>query len=704
MVSNGGQYRLGFDIGGTFTDFVLIDGASGTVHTYKTLTTPDDPSEAVRSGWQALIESAGRAGGDVETAIHATTLITNALIERTGARTALVTTEGFADALDVGREMRYDIYDLHAPPVQPLSPRTLRFEVRERMNSFGEAIIPLDIDSLNAVVDALEAADCEAVAVCFLHSYANPSHEQHAGTVLRKRLPAIPITLSSDVAPEIREYERMSTAVANAYVQPLANRYVHQIESQLQLAGFTRRLYLMLSNGGITTTDTATRFPIRMVESGPTAGVLASVYFGDLLDMQDLVAFDMGGTTAKMCLVRNGTPELTNTFEIARVHRFKRGSGLPVRVPAVELIEIGAGGGSIARVDELGLLKIGPDSAGAAPGPACYGRGGERPTVTDANLLLGYLNPDYFLGGRMDLDVDAAQRAVERVASPLKMTVEQAAAGIHQVVNETMISATRVHIAERGGDPRQLRLIAFGGAGPLHADALARALKMPGYVCPASAGVTSALGLLTAPAAFDFARTFVAALTQERLAELDAAFSELESEGREVLSEATIDEANMRFERSADIRHLGQGHEITVDLPWPALASLSLDEIQQHFYSRYESQFGHAHRHLGIEITTCRLRASGPLPDVNLPEAEPSGDSAAARAVSDRRAFDPIAGDFRTMPVYRWRDLPANTALDGPLLVEDIDSTAYIGPDTSLTVDARQNLIVRFIEREGGTG
>ena len=577
MANEGGSYRLGFDIGGTFTDFVLIDPATGRIETYKTLTTPDEPAQAVIDGWNTLLERIGITGSAVETAIHATTLITNALIERKGARTAFVTTAGFSDALDVGREMRYDIYDLHAPPVLPLVPRTLRYEIDERLNSFGEVLRKLSEPDLERVSAELSEAGVEAVALCFLHSYANPDHERRAGEVLRQRLPAVPVTISSDVAPEIREYERMSTAVANAYVQPLAERYVNQIETELRHGGFERRLYMMLSNGGITTTDIAARFPIRMVESGPTAGVLASVFHGERLGHEDLVAFDMGGTTAKMCLIESGRPTLTNTFEIARVHRFKRGSGLPVRVPAVELIEIGAGGGSIARVDELGLLKVGPDSAGADPGPACYGLGGDRPTVTDANLLLGYLNPDYFLGGRMDLDVNAARTAVSEIADGLGMEIEEAALGVHQVVNETMISATRVHIAERGGDPRQLHLIAFGGAGPLHADALARALKMPGYICPASAGVASALGLLTAPAAFDFARTFVAEVTPERLEQLDAEFEALEVEGRRVLAEAGIPDDEMHFERSADMRHSGQGHEITVDLPWSRLGEISLD-------------------------------------------------------------------------------------------------------------------------------
>jgi N-methylhydantoinase A len=528
-MSNEARYRFGFDIGGTFTDFVLIDASTGRIETYKTPTTPQNPARAVIEGWQASLERVSEEGEAVETAIHATTLITNALIERKGADTLFVTTEGFKDALDTQREMRYDIYDLHSPPVEPLIPRTRRFEIKERLDSFGDVYEPLDEQSLEALVEYLQDVDVEAVAVCFLHSYKNPAHEKRVGEVLAQEFPELYVTLSSDVAPEIREYERMSTAVANAYVQPLAGLYIAQMEDSLEEAGYQRRLYLMLSSGGITTSEIAAQFPIRMVESGPAAGVLAGVFYGEQLGIQNLVSFDMGGTTAKMCLVKDGVPSMAHTFEIARVHRFKRGSGLPVRIPAIELIEIGAGGGSIARVDEMGLLKVGPESAGADPGPTCYGFGGNRPTVTDADLILGYLNPDYFLGGRMTLDKAAAERVVEPLAEALGLSVPEAAWGIHQIVNENMVSATRVHIAEHGEDPRRLTLLAFGGAGPLHAYQIARSLKMPGYICPNSAGVTSALGLLTAPAAFDFAQTFAARVTPERLGDLDEIFATLEA-------------------------------------------------------------------------------------------------------------------------------------------------------------------------------
>jgi N-methylhydantoinase A len=695
----GGRYRFGFDIGGTFTDFVLLDTVSGRVETYKTLTTPTDPSVAVREGWRVLLDRVGATAEQIDGATHATTLITNALIERKGAKTALVTTEGFRDVLDTQREMRYDIYDLHAPPVEPLVPRPLRWEVRERLNSFGEVVVPLDEATIDAAIDGLRRAGVEAVAVCFLHAYKNPEHERRVGQRLAQALGDVSISLSHEVAPEIREYERMSTVVANAYVQPLTSRYVRRLEEDLRADGFHRRLYLMLSSGGITTGEIAARLPIRLVESGPAAGVLAAIFYGDQLGVRNLVAFDMGGTTAKMCLVKDGQPARAQTFEIARIHRFKRGSGLPVRVPAIELIEIGAGGGSIAWVDEMGLLKVGPQSSGAEPGPACYGLGGTEPTVTDADLLLGYLNPDYFLGGRMRLDVEAAERAVGRLADRLGMSLTEAAWGIFQVVNENMISATRVHVAERGDDPRRLMLLAFGGAGPVHAYAIARALKMPGYICPAGAGVTSALGLLTAPVAFDFAQTYVVRLSQASLADLDRVFASLEAQGRERLAEAGVSPEAMRFERAVDIRHRGQGHEIVLDLPWPRLADIDLDrDLRPYFYQRYEVLYGHAHRHLEVEVMTCRLRATGPRPKVVLPQAAQRFNRSGLTTKARRRAYLQENGGFVEVPVYDRDTLPAGAEIKGPAIVEEKDSTTVVGAAAVARVDHHLNLVVRFTD------
>ena len=692
------SYRFGFDIGGTFTDFVLIDTASGEIASYKALTTPEDPSRAVVEGWEELLAGAGVAGGAVERAIHGTTLITNALIERKGAKAALITTKGFRDILEMAKEMRYDIYDLLLVLPEPLVERPLRFEVDERINARGEVLTPLKPAELEVLAATLADVGIEAVAVCYLHAFTNPEHEQRTGAWLGENLPGVSVSLSSEVAPQIREYERMSTTVCNAYVQPLAERYLARIEESLRERGFGQGLYLMLSSGGVTTLETAARFPVRLVESGPAAGALAAVYYGELVGERDLVSFDMGGTTAKMCLIRDGSPTVTDTFEIARVHRFKRGSGLPVRVPTIEMIEIGAGGGSIARIDELGLLKVGPESAGADPGPACYGLGGVEPTVTDADLLLGYLNPEYFLGGRMGLDRGAAEAAVgSRIAEPMGLGVTEAAHGLYRVVNENMISAIRVHIAEQGGDPRRLKLIAFGGAGPMHAHAIAQALKMEGYICPARAGVASAIGFLTAPAAFEYARTFIGRLEGTTLGELDRIYAELEEQGRQTLLEAGVSAGEMTFSRQADLRHVGQGYEIVVNLPYAQLSGVDLDgELRPRFYRAYEEIYGHAHRHLDLEITTCRLTASGPRPRVKLQRVVESGYTPEQAIKGSRRAYFAELGGFIETPLYDRSKLSAGATFRGPAIVEEVDSTAVIGPGTQVTVDHYANLVVEF--------
>jgi N-methylhydantoinase A len=692
------HYRFGFDIGGTFTDFVLINSESGEIHTYKTLTTPHEPSKAVMEGWEALLERISATGKDVDTAIHGTTLITNALIERKGSKTALITTKGFRDILEMAKEMRYDIYDLLMVLPEPLVSRPLRLEVNERLTAKGDVLTPLDVNDLKTLLPQLEASGVEAVAVCYLHAFTNPVHEEATGTWFKDNMPNLSISLSSEVAPEIREYERMSTTVCNAYVQPLTERYLEQLQRDLAERGLKHQIYLMLSSGGITTLERAARFPVRLIESGPAAGALVAVFYGELVGEKNLVSFDMGGTTAKMCLIKDSKPAVTDTFEIARVHRFKRGSGLPVRVPTIELIEIGAGGGSIARIDELGLLKVGPESASADPGPACYGLGGTKPTVTDADALLGYLNPDFFLGGRMSLDLGAAERAInETIAKPMELSAIEAAYGIYRVVNENMISATRVHVAERGADSRRLNLVAFGGAGPVHAHEIAKALKMKGYILPASAGVASALGFLTAPASFEFARTYITKLTPETLSTLDSVYAELESEGRKTLADAGVPEKDMHFTRQADLRHVGQGHEIVVTLPDKALAEVDLDtELRPRFYEVYETIYGHAHHHLGLELTTCRLTASGPRPHVTLKQIETKRGDSKEAIKGYRNAYFADLGGFVKTPLYERSRLSAGMSFEGPAIVEEIDSTAVIGPHTLVTMDTFANLVVTF--------
>ena len=501
--------RAGVDIGGTFTDLIVYDERTGALHIGKTLTTPDDPAIAVETGMQETLTLAGEPPAAVGNVIHGTTLVTNALIERKGARTALITTRGFRDAIEIRHEGRYDLYDLFLEMPPPLAPRRLRFEVDERVLADGSVHKPLDTATIPALIAELRRQGVEAVAVSLLHAYRNPEHERLLGEALAAGAPEIVLSLSSEVVPEIREYERTSTTLANVYVRPLVERYLERLEARLRAQGMTdASLYIMLSSGGTGTVETARRFPIRMIESGPAAGALAAAQYGSLTDRPNLLSFDMGGTTAKACIIDNGEPLVSADFEVARVYRFKRGSGLPVRVPVIEMIEIGAGGGSIARADTLGLLKVGPDSAGAQPGPACYGRGGAAPTVTDADLLLGYLDPAFFLGGKMRLDLAAAERALGALGERLGLSATEAAWGVHQVVNENMAGAARIHAVERGKDPRAYPLFAFGGAGPVHAYRVAKILDVPELVIPLGAGVTSALGFLVAPLAFDFVRSF----------------------------------------------------------------------------------------------------------------------------------------------------------------------------------------------------
>ncbi|HEX7101793.1 MAG TPA: hydantoinase/oxoprolinase family protein, partial [Nitrolancea sp.] len=484
--------RVGIDIGGTFTDLLVLDEATGAFHIGKTLTTPDDPSRAVQTGLSDLLRQHEIAPGRVKQIIHGTTLVTNALIERRGVPTALLTTKGFRDAIEIGHEHRYDLYDLFLELPKPLVRRRWRLEVDERVLADGTEERPVEPDDVRRLIAEMRAGGIQAVAVTLLHSYRYPEHERQIGEILAREAPEMTVSLSSDVVPEIREYERASTTICNVYVRPVVDRYLERLETSLRRLGIDCELLVMLSSGGICSVETARRYPIRLVESGPAAGALAAAYLGRSIGMRDLLSFDMGGTTAKACLIDNGAPLTSSDFEVSRVYRFKKGSGFPVSVPVIEMIEIGAGGGSIASIDQLGLLKIGPHSAGAEPGPACYGHGGTEPTVTDADLVLGNLDPDFFLGGAMTLDRETAERAIdERVAKPLGLSVVEAAWGIHQLVNENMANAARVHAIERGADPRAYPLFAFGGAGPVHAFRVAKILHAPGVIVPAGAGVGS---------------------------------------------------------------------------------------------------------------------------------------------------------------------------------------------------------------------
>src|SRR5574341_1267311 len=559
--------RLGIDVGGTFTDFVLLDDATGQVSTYKCLTTPRDPSDAIEEGLHGLARQVPDCPVRLEEIIHGTTLVINAIIERKGARTGLITTQGFRDVLELGREIRYAPYDVFAEVPEPLVPRRRRLEVNERIRADGSVLKPLDEAEAREAVRSLAGMGVESIAVCLLNSFENPAHELALKRLIAEAFPSASISISYEVLPQIREYERSSTTVTNAYVKPLTEKYLRALYDRLASLGFSGRLFIMLSSGGVTSAETAAEFPVRIIESGPTAAVIAGQYFSRLFDLPEMFCFDMGGTTAKSCLIQGGVAGVVPTFEVGRVQRFMKGSGLTIQVPVVDLMEIGAGGGSIARMSRLGTLQVGPESAGAEPGPICYGRGGLEPTVTDADLLLGYLDPDYFLGGTMKLDVEAARRGLEeRVARPLGVSFIQAVWGIHDLINETMAAAAKTHIAERGGNPKLATLVAFGGAGPVHAYGLARKLGAPRLIVPPNAGVGSALGFFTAPRAFDLVRSHKVPLLSADFSGIERLFRALEAEGERTLRKAGA-EGPVEFSRSVEARFIGQGSETSLALP-----------------------------------------------------------------------------------------------------------------------------------------
>ncbi|MBI2203172.1 MAG: hydantoinase/oxoprolinase family protein [Candidatus Rokubacteria bacterium] len=687
------RIRVGVDVGGTFTDFVLVDEERDLIYTGKRLTTPDDPGDAILAGLERLVRDAGVSVQALDGVVHGTTLVANTLIEGTGAKVGLVTTRGFRDALEMGREIRYDLYDLFATRPAPLVPRRRRHEVAERVAADGTVLEALDPSDVRRVARDLRADGVEAVAVCLVHAYRNPAHEQLVARVLAEELPGLPVSVSSDVAPEIREYERTSTTCANAYVRPRMQRYLERLEARLAKLGVRGPLHIMLSGGGITTVRAAREHPIRLVESGPAAGAMAAAYYGSLARTPSMISFDMGGTTAKMCLIEHGWPARVHELEAGRVRRFRKGSGHPLKVPVVEMIEIGAGGGSIARVDAMGLLKVGPQSAGAEPGPVCYGRGGRFPTVTDADLLLGYLSPDYFLGGEMRLDRAAVERAIEEhVARPLGLPVHDAAVGIHNVVNENMAAATRMHVAEKGRDPRRYTLVAFGGAGPVHAWGLARLLKIPRIVCPFGAGVTSALGMLVAAPAIDLTRSYVARLASLDWARVETLFAGMETEARALLTETGADPAEISVRRAADMRYAGQGFEVTVPLPDGALGPARLGEVEAAFHATYRERFGREIGDVAVEALSWRLSASAPVPNVSVKFGGQPTDAGEPRK-STRAVWFPDTG-VAPCPVLNRYALPAGLEFIGPVVVEERESTTVIGPGSRVTVDAHLNLLI----------
>ncbi len=690
-MSHSDRYRIGFDIGGTFTDFILLDRERADIRLHKCLTTPDDPSVGALAGLAELLDAAGVPLAAVGEIVHGTTLVTNALIERRGARLGLITTAGFRDVLEMGTEQRYDIYDLFLQFPDPLVPRRRRLEVAERIDRDGCVVVPLDLDAVRAAARRLAADGVEAIAVGFLHAYRNPAHEQAAGAAIRALLPGVAVSLSSDVVAELWEYQRLVTTCANAFVQPLMDRYVARLEQALHRRGFRGALHLMHSAGGLVSPATARALPIRLLESGPAGGGLATAFFGRLAGKPDVISFDMGGTTAKACLIENGRAAIAAEMEAARVHRFKRGSGLPIKAPVIDMIEIGAGGGSIAGIDEVGLLRVGPRSAGADPGPACYGRGGTEPTVTDASLLLGYYDPGFFLGGRMALDVAAAERALAGVGDRLGLSPVATAWGIHRMVVESMAAAARIHIVEKGKDPRNYALVGFGGAGPAHAAGVARILGVREVLIPAASGAASALGFLAAPLSFEQVRSHPMRLdAADAAATMEALLSELTAATRARLLAAGVAAAEVVTERSADMRLFGQLHEINVALPDGAIDAVAMPAIRSAFAAAYAARYSAVYEAMAVQLVSLRVRCRGRIPDLTLARADAAADGTARKG--SRPAW--FGDGFVATPVYDRYALRPGDMLAGPAIIEEREATTIIPPGDSVAVDT--NLTLRI--------
>jgi N-methylhydantoinase A len=677
--------RLGVDIGGTFTDVALELGQIR--RSAKILTTPEAPERAVIAAIRRVLGESGLGPGDLAIIIHGTTLATNAIIERKGANTALLTTEGFRDTIEIRHENRFEQYDVNIDLPPPLVPRRRRFTVKERIDAQGRVLVPLDEAGVAKLADRLAAEDVDAVAIGFLHSFTNPTHERRAGGILGLRLPDVPITLSSDVSPEMREYERFSTACANAYLQPLIGRYLAGLEALLRCEGYACPLFLMLSGGGLTTVETAIRFPVRLVESGPAGGAIFAAEIARQCRLDKVLSYDMGGTTAKICLIDDLQPQTSRAFEVARVYRFKKGSGLPLRIPVIDMVEIGAGGGSIARVDRLERITVGPDSAGADPGPACYGRGGTAPTVTDADLVLGRIDPAGFSGGRIALDQTAASSALRQaVAEPLGLGLEMAALGVGEIVDENMANAARVHAIESGKDARGRTLVAFGGAAPLHAARLAEKLGLNRVLVPSHAGVGSAVGFLRAPIAYEIVRSALQRLETFDAAAANALYARMRAEAEPIIRRGAPD-ARLRETRSAFMRYRGQGHEIAVPLPVRRYRDDDGKALRALFEDGYRRLYHRIIPGVEVEVLSWVFRLAAPPPAaVTAPPPLPA--PYAPPPARRRLVFDRDTGEFAAVAVYERRNLKPGAQIPGPAIIVEDETSTVITHHFDAAIDA----------------
>jgi N-methylhydantoinase A len=684
------SHSLAVDIGGTFTDVVLRH-ASGRLTVDKTLTTPHDLIEGFFTGVHAVLRSAGLTPREVDgVVVHATTVVTNALIERKGPPTALLVTQGFRDILHIRNEHRYEMYDPQIEFPEPLVPTDLTFGVAERTRTNGTVLTAPDMAQVDAVIAQLKAKNVRSVAICFLNSFANPGHERIVAKRIGELLPDLFVTASSDVAPQIREFPRASTAAVNAYTMPISEPYLRRLSERLTREGFPNSPLIMLSSGGVVGAETAGRNPVRMIESGPAAGALAACHYCDVLGIDRLMSFDMGGTTAKACLIENREPLITGLFEVDRRYRFKEGSGLPVTIPSIDMIEIGAGGGSIAHADALGLLKVGPESAGSAPGPACYGRGGTQPTVTDADLVLGLLDADNFLGGDMKLDRAAADRAIATLAQALDLSPQRAARGIFRVVTEAMAAAARAHATDRGVDYRGMPLFAFGGAGPVHACEVASLLQSSSVIVPPQPSVLSAFGTLVTSLRLDLVRSDLVRVHDLDWDRVDRILGELVREASAALVEAGCSESSINLIFGADLRYFGQQSELTVAFDADPRSHRNASRIVNRFEESYGKLYGVNPSHVPIELVTWRVTARGPIIPFSRVSTLPDtpGRPKTSRPV---HAWT----DGERAPVYDRKSLAAGQIIAGPAIIEERETTTAIPPGWSATVDQVGCIIAR---------
>lgn len=697
------KFRLGIDIGGTFTDGVLIDETTGELKIDKVLTTPKDPSEGFLNITQRITSHTELSPDIFRYVIHATTIATNALLERRGARAGLLVTQGFRDVLEIGRQIRHELYNLQTEKVAPLIPRNRCFEIPERINYQGDVLLPLDEAAIVEAVAKLRAEEVESIAICFLHSYRNPAHEKRTAEIVQAHWPEVNISMSSDVAPEIREYWRASTAATNAYIAPTVRRYMDKIEQKLLSEGFDKSIYIMQSNGGITTSQMAKKHPIHIIESGPAAGVAAAAHISKLVGYADAISFDMGGTTAKMGLIRDNQPNVLAEFE-AGSHAgsgsgLVRGSGYPILTSVMDLVEVGAGGGSLAWIDSGGLMRVGPKSAGADPGPVCYGRGGTQPAITDANVVLGRLNPDYFLGGQLTLDKQAAYEAIEtHCAQPLGLSVTEAASGIVDIAIITMVQAMRLVSVQRGYDPRDFCLVGFGGAGPIHANQLAIELGIPTVIIPPSPGVASALGMLVSNLRHDYRVTRIQPLAEVDFDDLATVWQDFTEQGLSTLQDEGLRPEEMVFTRYLDMRYIGQSWKLSIPLPEGELGASITAAMKKAFDQQHEQIYGFSVPEEGVEIVNVGLSAVGLVEKPKLREVPQATGAAESARKGLRAVYFPETGGFVECPIYDRYALQQGHIFPGPAIVEEMDSTVVVHPGYNAHVEAFGILVLHKVE------